>query len=1242
MNITFITVSAPAVKSLIECSNQINREYGNILNLKIYYALRDMENTKLNEMVESIAQSDLTFVDLMGSPEKIIESVYKGLEFTKGNVIPYGSSCREYLKLGEFQAGTSKDKSMTMADMKKSMSMSKDNMNGHMAKGNMSAMRKMQDMKNYGTIMEYFKIANVENIKNMLCLILKEYGKHKEICSVEEPKRRNSIEIYDPSNMVSFPNVEEYAKCNGFDETKPVVAMLFYAHTYPNDTSSCVNAVKNKLEEYCNVIPIGFVGNFEENRSNLETFLIEQLPKPLDLIINFMAFRLGAGPMGGDFKSGIEFLKKVNVPYMHPFFLNRRTRDQWEESVQGCGTSEVMISVMLPELDGTIDTYPIAAKTSPRYNKDFDVYIEELEIIPERVERLVSRVRAQLRLRTLENSEKKVAIICYNYPPGEGNLFGGAFLDTFESVENILRELKEHGYNTEDLSKDELMSVFLDKGMVNTPRYSFNHEEFIKYPSSKYSEEIKNYKDYEELIKEWGKAPGKTMTVNGEFMIPGTIQGNVFIGLQPSKGVHEDSDKLYHDKTIPPHHQYQGFYKWIREEFKADAIVHVGTHGTLEFLKGKECGMSGDCYEDKLISHLPHTYLYYCGNPSEGIIAKRRSYANLVGYQPPVFVPGELYGEYSKLLTLVDNYNQAVAINTSSSKDILKEILGKAKELNLSEDIEEIEMELYRMNSSLIPKGLHIFGRGYSKDQCKEYVRGLLQYTRNDVVSLRELISRARGLSIEELIIEKKTNDLREIEKEADEIFYRYVEKNELKESIYVNKSNRHEFIKTLEYGKQIIKESSENHEIRGLLKTLSGEYNEAKLAGDIYRNSEVLPTGYNLYQFDPRLIPTKSAYERGKRICINTLEAYKEETSEYPNSTAVILWGLETSRTQGETLCQILYYLGVRLLEGRDQWNCKYEIIPIEELGRPRIDVTINICGFFRDMFPNLIEQLQDIFLKIYKLQEDYSENYFKANSHKIYEKLIEEGYSHEAAEELAISRIFGPREGEYGTSLTDIIETKSWQNEEEIGSVFLSSLKHVYNKSSRGKVVKGLYESNLKSVDVVSQTRSNHEYEITDLDHYYEFFGGLAKSVEMVKGKKAKMYITDTTGEAVLTESVEKSINRGIRTRLLNPKWVEGVLEHGYHGVQEIAKRFENIMGLAATTNSVEEWIYDELQRCYIEDEDLKERLMESNPYAYIDILERMLEYHKRGYWKATKEQIRKIKENYLKVEGNIEEEN
>jgi len=379
----------------------------------------------------------------------------------------------------------------------------------------------------------------------------------------------------------------------------------------------------------------------------------------------------------------------------------------------------------------------------------------------------------------------------------------------------------------------------------------------------------------------------------------------------------------------------------------------------------------------------------------------------------------------------------------------------------------------------------------------------------------------------------------------------------------------------------------------------------------------------------------------RGVKIAQNTLEQYRQANGCYPNSIAVVLWGLETSRTQGETVGQILHYLGIRAVTKKNQFSARYEIIPQSELGRPRIDVVVNMCGFFRDLFPLLISDLHDLFQQIADLNEADGINYLKANAAIIYQKLLADGYDDETARELSVARLFGPAEAEYGTKVSKLIELKSWTDENQLTETYVNSLQHVYSKNFRGKAAAGLLNAHLARVDLVSQIRSNHEYEVTDLDHYYEYFGGLAKSVERAKGAKAQVYITDTTAEKIQTETVDRSIARGVRTRLLNPKWIDAMLEHSYHGVQKINDRFENILGLAATTSQVDNWIFRNIYQTYVADPRLRHRLTESNRWAYYSMVERLLECSKRGYWQAAAEELAELRRVYLELEGDIEEE-
>lgn len=1167
MKITVITVSAPAVRDLAGAAGKIRGMDAQALQLNLYYASVELPWERLRTMEEDIAQADAVFFDLMGASPSVVDAVERGCQRCGGQIIPYGASPRHHMRLGSFTMQSMEqrrsDAAPSMEQMKKMQSMAKTM--GKILPG------KMRDMRNYSLLSDYFKHSTPENMLHLLILLLTEYGKVKGLPAAKPPVQPLPIALYTLPEREQFTDVAAYAQHCGHQEGKPNVLLLFSAKAYPTENKTAVAELVRALSRKHNVFAVGTAERFSETEGELRR-ICNEIPNGVDAILNCSPFRLAAGPMGGPAERGIQFLQNMDVPYLHPFFLTRRTKQEWMDAVPGCTPTETMLSVMLPELDGATDTFPVGAVAALEPDPTCDVETYEIVPIDERVERLAARVNRQITLKRKPNSEKRVAIICYNYPPGEANLFGGAFLDTFKSVEAILKRLQQEGYTVEPMTAEKLQTIFTAGRAVNSGKYELNWADAIWFDAAK-------YRAPEEITQRYGEKPGKIMEKDGAFFIPGTLSGNVFIGLQPARGRGEGDEVSYHDKSLPPHHQYAAFYQWVREEFEADVLLHVGTHGTLEFLKGKECGMSGGCYPDLLVSDLPHLYLYYCGNPAEAVIAKRRSHANLISYQPPVFEECGLYGDFLELETLLDSWHQSQSLSPESEKDALEQALAKAQTLGFSEDPEEIESELYRMRHGLAPMGLHVFGQAYTPQELDAY-RSALE-------------KRSAGAG---------HNGAEEAARAAEK--------------------------------------AEKNHEMDGLIHALQGGYNTPRLGGDIFRNPEVLPTGYNLYQFDPRLVPSKAAMERGRRIAENTLAAYREAHGCWPRSTAVILWGLETSRTQGETIGQILGYLGVRLAADSSLWDQHFEPIPLEELGRPRIDVTVNICGLFRDMFPILIEKLDDVFTMIGQLEEPEDSNYFKVNSRLRQKQLLDAGFSGEEAAQLAAVRLFGPAQGEYGTDLTGLVEGRSWETEEQLGATFTANLNYAYSRALHGKRVDGLYEDNLKQVEVVSQLRSSNEYEITDLDHYYEFFGGLAKSVELARGQKAEMYITDVTGNTPITETVDRSIARGLRTRLLNPKWIDRMLEHKHHGAQEIADRFENIMGLTALTGAVDPRFYDELEACYVKNEELRRRVQTNNPHAYMQILERMREYYDRGYWKADKAQLDRIGRACLEAEGKIED--
>jgi cobaltochelatase CobN len=1244
MKIVILTVSNAALADIAHVSKEITRTFPKALQLSLFYAAKQMQEGEAERIQQGIKDADFILLDLMGASREYEDAVLGACQGSAGQVLPIGGDkdeIRGLLKLGSF---TGKDMKNGMQPSPRASLDSMVRMSNMAEKlGKMFPIGKLKDIKNYIQIIKYWKNAEEENIRNMLYLIGRDYGGNRNFPKPADPIGAEDTGIFDPAAAQYFSSVAEYHRTMGNDEKKPTIALLFYGHNYPNRTRGCVASFIEKCKPFANILPIAFARTTSRDIAKLRDILCVQTGKKVELVVSFLAFRLGAGPMGGDAKTAVKLLEELDVPFVHPFFMSRREVAEWEHSAQGINSTEFLIQMMLPELDGCIETIPIGALTSAFYDSDLQIKIQELTLIEERANKVVSRIQKWLALRHKPNQDKKVAMICYNYPPGEENLFGGAFLDTFVSVEKILGTLQTEGYRVGPVSEAMLRDAFTAGKLVNSGRWleDTGAVPFIRYPSKIYRERLGTTAWTTELIKQWGQEPGDIMSEADHLLIPGKIFGNVFVGLQPSRGIHEQPEQFYHDKALLPHHQYIAFYQWLKEEFKADVIIHVGTHGTLEFLQGKECGMSGDCLPDYLLQDIPHVYLYYAGNPAEAMIAKRRSHGVLVSYQSPPFTESELYGELAELEGLVHQRQEAHHLDPSRLVPLDEMIHEKAVEQNLPYEIEELEHELYRMRRSLIPWGLHVFGHGFSEKEAAAFMKFILRYDRGDLPALQRVLAKDQGLDYDTLLENDQVSALALLDQRAMVMIEKYVENGVVPKEVLSNDKLRKSCEAVLEFGLAAYQASRDCQEHSGLIKVLSGRYLSARLAGDMVRNPEVLPTGYNLYQFDPRLVPSVVAMERGAKIAKNTLDQYWKEHGCYPNSTAVILWGLEASRTQGETVGQILYYLGVGVERKKNQFLPSFVIIPQEELDRPRINVVINICGFFRDMFPMLIGQLHDVFQQVAELNEEEKVNYLKANSSTIYQRLLEEGYSSEEAGELSTARIFGPAEGEYGSKVSKVIELKTWTDENELGQTYVNSLQHVYSKNYRGKVVKGLLDTHLSTVDIVSQVRSNHEYEVTDLDHYYEYFGGLSKSVEMAKGKKANVYITDTTGEKVQTETVDKSIGRGVRTRLLNPKWIDAMLEHSYHGAQKINDRFENILGLAATTNKVDNWIFSDMHKVYVADDLMRQKMVQNNRWAYFSMLEKLMECSKRGYWQATDEEMDKLRQAFLEVEGDIEED-
>ena len=1247
MKITCIsTVSTASLSCAVQ---EVKEEFGLDLTFKMYYPRQiDEEEVDEDRLKDDLKTSDIVLVDIRGSGRSV-ETVYQALKNEKNVVLnlvgPFGK-IMSISRLGSFSGKTlaSKIKPGDVKDPEEAWKRAERAQDLVEAAGKYLPVGPMKDASNYIKITKYWRYGGQENYRNLLLLLLGEYLECR-LPKAQDPMEFPEYGLYHPS-FGHFQDLEEYLDASQFSAQRPTLGILFYGGMHFDQCQSTLKALIDGLVDF-NIVPM-YSDGIHNLRSMRKFFFRDGRPM-VDAIVNLTWFRLNGGPLGGNHQLTRELLKKLNVPVFTPAAMYGREVDKWMESPSGLSPIEAITSVIWPELDGCIEPIPCCGVKSVRVG---DMDAQEVVCIDDRLTRIVSRIQNWVALKRKPNNEKKVAVMIYSYPPGEGNLGGASYLDVFNSVGRLLQRLKDVGYQTH-LPEKKLHQLFEDMEIVNSGTwfckentlnncFSLNCHDYNRFFES-LSSQMQN-----DMVSSWGPPPGTVMTVDDSFLIPGLQLGNVFVGIQPCRPPLGDEDlaSATHDKTKPPHHQYVAYYHWLENVWKADLVVHVGTHGLAEFMKGKEVGMSSLCFPDLLIGNMPHLYFYHVINTSEAVIAKRRLYGTLLGYNSPPYTTSDLYEDYVQLQDLIDEHGEAKIQDSIRCGRIEEMILKKAQDMNFSgEDLEQIHDELYDMKRRIIPKGLHVLGNEYLNEDLKSFLEFVLRYDRNGIKSLNRIVAEFQGIDYDYALRNRTqfTSELEQVDRMCKTLVDFCIDESlerALNESDLSPPDVKH-LQHTLEYGLQLMKGYSKNDgEIVNFLRGLDGEYIEQGSGGDVIRSPEILPTGRNLTQFDPTKIPTPTAFERGAEIAQNTLSFYHKNNESYPETTGIVLWGFETTKTGGETIGQIMSYLGVKVERSMGNWAPQIVPIPLEELGRPRIDCLINICGFFRDMFPNVIQMLDCAFGMVAELDEPLEMNYVRKHYLNNLKKLKSENLEQKIAQKMAKGRIFGPKAGEYGTRMLPLVEDSVWKTEEELAEVFIQSMNHLYAENMHAVKCDQLYRNNLAEVEMVSQIRDTHDHEIVDLDHYFEFFGGLSNAVNTVCGKRPKMLISDTTTEVIRTEDVGEVVTRGIRTRVLNPKWIDAMLQHEYHGGQKIADRMYNVLGLAATTHSVDNWIWSAMAQRYIFDQDMRKRLMENNKFSAIEVAERLLEAEKRGYWQATEEEMDKLRAAYLEMEGDVEE--
>jgi cobaltochelatase CobN len=1102
--------------------------------------------------------------------------------------------------------------------------------------------------------------------------------------------------IYHPNYPECFHTVEEYLAWYRPKEA-PTVGLLFARNNWVNGNLAVENLLIRLLEEKgFNVIPafcyslkdveLGTKGSGEVVRQ----YFFDRDGRPrINALVKLLSFFLEARTRTDDFlkenvaSSGVTLLQKLNVPVFQPVTSFYRTVEEWAEDPQGLNR-DIAWCVSLPEFEGVIE--PIFIAGAKREG--------ELEIrvpVAERCRHLVDRVANWIRLAQKPAYERKVAFILNNNPCAsvEATVGGGANLDTLESVARVLQRMQEAGYQVDPPSSGkELIDTIMDRKAISEFRWTTTDEIVGKGGALKLMpvEEYRSWFDTlslqvrERLIGAWGAPPGEAkngvpaaMVHDGKILITGVQYGNAVVCVQPKRGcagARCDGQvcKILHDPDIPPPHQYMATYRFLERDFGVDAVVHVGTHGNLEFLPGKGVGLSGDCYPDLAIGAMPHLYIYNADNPPEGTIAKRRSYATLVDHMQTVMTGGGLYDELAELDRYLEEYEKAKIADPGRAHMLEHLIIEEIQKTNLDQQIniegghdsfaaiaEKAHAVLSVIRNTRIQDGQHIFGELPEGERRVEFINSILRFDTGQKTSLRRAVAQLMELDLAELLADQGGVSTRH-----GKSFGALIEDINAAAKAFIAR-----FLKGLEadvaFAREVLGDKflcveaipalnavlprvldldariEASREIESLLSGFAGKYIPAGPSGLINRGrDDVLPTGRNFYSLDPHRVPTRAAWEVGKRLAEKVLAKHLADEGRYPENVALYWMCNDIMWADGEGLGQMFYLLGVKpkwLPNGR---VAGVEVIPSEELGRPRIDLTVRVSGITRDNFPNCVELLDEAVQTVAALDEPVEQNYVR--KHTLAQL---DGQSDAQAWRDATLRIFASRPGTYMAGVNLAVYASAWKEEKDLADIFVYWNGYAYGKDVYGKEAFRQLQSSLKTVDITYNKVVSDEHDLFGCCCYFGTHGGMTAAARVASGKEVKTYYGDTREpEHVEVRTLADEVRRVVRTKLLNPKWIDGQKRHGYKGAGDISKRVGRVYGWEATTQEVDDWIFDDITRTFIMDEENRRFFEEHNPWALEEIARRLLEANQRGLWNADPEVLEGLKEHYLEIEGWLEE--
>jgi len=1036
-----------------------------------------------------------------------------------------------------------------------------------------------QDVRAYFLGLQYWLAGSEENLANMVRLLVDRYatGDRQSLSGslkVASPAQYPDIGLYHPKVPGRIvERLEHLPVVSGGVGTVGLIVMRSYVLA---GNAGHYDGVIAALEaKGLRVIPAFSSGL--DARPAIDRYFFRQGVPIVDAVVSLTGFSLVGGPAYNDARAAEALLARLDVPYISAHPVEFQTIEQWKQDARGLLPVEATMMVAIPELDGGIWPMTFGGRCGKSGSQDRCAGCDGVSCArnmashPERADMLSRRVARLVKLRRSERAERKIAIVLFNFPPNAGSVGTAAFLGVFASLLNTLRAMKQAGYAVEvPESEDALRNGLL---FGNAARYGANANVAARI---NVDDHVRRQRWLPEIEKAWGPAPGRQQTDGSSLFILGEHFGNVFVGVQPAFGYEGDPMRLLFEQGFAPTHAFAAFYRWISDEFKAHAVLHFGTHGALEFMPGKQAGLSGECWPDRLIGDLPNYYLYASNNPSEGALAKRRVGATLVSYLTP---PVSSAGLYRGLIDLKATLDRWRALDPASDPDQRLALAGlvqaqaAAVELAQAEpawgdtaevEIVKLQRALIELEHTLIPHGLHVLGAPPSSEQ------------RAELLDAAGITDPERRTALDKLL--------------------------------------------------------SEDHEIPGLIHALDGGYVQPAPGGDLLRNMDVLPTGRNLHGFDPFRIPSAFAVQDGARQADRLLARHAADGNGLPETVAMVLWGTDNLKTEGSPLAQAMWLMGSKPRFDAYGRLCGADLIPLAELGRPRIDVVITLSGIFRDLLPLQTKLLAEAALFAAQADEPVEQNFIR--KHALAFQAI-----HGGGLEQAALRVFGNADGAYGANVNQLVDAGAWNEEDELAEAYVKRKGYAYGVSGAPQRQDAVLAQLLKGVDIAYQNLDSIEIGVTTVDHYFDTLGGISRAVRRAKGSEASIYIGDQTRGDGQVRTLSEQVTLETRTRSLNPKWYEALLEHGYEGVREIEAQVTNTLGWSATTGQVAPWIYQQIAETYVLDPAMRDRLAQLNPTASSKIANRLIEAQARRYWAPDDDTLERLRRASEELEDRLE---